>query len=310
MLARVRVVIVDKTGTLTRGTAEISQIVTADGFTAADVLRYAASLDQTSGHVLAAALVQAATRQGLRLVSPTDVVETPGTGIEGSVDGHRTAVGGDDYIKARIGSDDPHRLHPAGTTAQTVAVAVDSRLAGMILLADHIRAEARSVIDALRSKGIARVVLASGDRAEVAQEVGRAMGVDEILSSVTPAQKVDAVVEARRYGPTMMVGDGVNDAPALAAADVGVAMGARGSAASSETAGAVLLVDDLAPLGVGLERALRTRKIALESAWVGLLLSGAAMIVAAFGYLPPVEGALLQEAIDVAVILNALRALR
>ncbi|MEP7239567.1 MAG: heavy metal translocating P-type ATPase [Devosia sp.] len=308
-LARIRVAIVDKTGTLTHGSAEISRIATANGFTPGDVLRYAASLDQASGHVLAATLVRAAVRQGLQLISPANVSETPGTGIEGMVEGRSVAVGGDGYVRSRIQGGDPPLLHRDGA-ALTVAVAIDGHLAGVIELEDRIRDDARSVIDRLRAIGVSRVVLASGDRAEIAQAVGAAMGADEILSSVTPAQKVEAVRAARQYGPTMMVGDGVNDAPALAAADVGVAMGARGSAASSETAGAVLLVDALAPLALGLEHARRSRTIALQSVWIGLSLSGLAMVFAALGFLPPVQGALLQEAIDVAVILNALRALR
>ncbi len=310
MLARIKVAIVDKTGTLTRGTAALSRIVTTERFSSDEVLRYAASLDQASGHVLAAALVRAATEAGLQLVSPREVIETPGTGIEGVVDGRRVAVGGDSFIRARVGKEDPFALHPQGVVALTIAVAIDGQLAGVILLEDPVRDDAREVVDSLRRGGIVRLVLASGDKAEITGAVGEAMGADEVLAALTPAQKVEAVVAARRYGPTMMVGDGVNDAPALAAADVGVALGARGSAASSETAGAVLLVDALAPLALGLAQAQRTRRIALQSVWAGLSLSGVAMVVAAFGYLPPVEGALLQEAIDVAVILNALRALR
>lgn len=154
------------------------------------------------------------------------------------------------------------------------------------------------------------MILASGDKPDVAARIGRELGADETLGGLTPSQKVEAVEAARRFGSTLMVGDGVNDAPALAVADVGIAMGARGSAASSETAGAVLLVDRLSPLPLALEAARRTRRIALQSVAAGLGLSSAAMVVAALGYLPPVEGALLQEVIDVAVIFNALRALR
>jgi P-type E1-E2 ATPase len=192
----------------------------------------------------------------------------------------------------------------------SVAVAVDRRLAGVIVLADRIRRDARSVIEDFRSAGVRRIVLASGDRKEVAEAVGAALGVDQSLGELVPEEKLAVVVRERANGPVMMVGDGVNDAPALAAADVGVAIAARGGAASSEAAGVVVLVEELAPLARAVRIAQRTRRIAVQSVIAGLGLSLAAMVAAAFGYLPPVYGALLQEGIDVAVILNALRALR
>jgi P-type E1-E2 ATPase len=162
----------------------------------------------------------------------------------------------------------------------------------------------------LRREGIGRIVLATGDRAEVAEAVTAGLALDSVHAGLTPDQKVLLVRTERASGPVMMVGDGVNDAPALAAADVGVAMGARGAAASAEAADVVLLVDRLDPLLPGLEVARGARRIALESVVVGIGLSIFGMIAAALGYLAPVEGALLQEVIDVAVILNALRALR
>ena len=192
----------------------------------------------------------------------------------------------------------------------TVAVAIGGALAGIIVLKDRVREDARSVLAALRRAGVAKIVLASGDRGDVVLAVGTELGIDLVLGDLSPEDKVAAVRNEAAAGPVMMVGDGVNDAPALAAADVGVALGARGSAASSEAAGIVLLVDELGPLAKALVVARRTRGIALQSVLAGLGLSVAAMAVAAFGYLPPVQGALLQEAIDVAVILNALRALR
>lgn len=192
----------------------------------------------------------------------------------------------------------------------TVAVAIDGVLAGMIVLKDRVRMDALPVLDDLRAAGIRKLVLASGDRTEITQSVGKALGMDSVLGDLTPEAKVDAVRRETGNGPVMMVGDGVNDAPALAAADIGVAMGARGTASSSEVAGVVLLVDELAPLAKAIAIARRSRRIALQSVSVGLTLSVGAMVAAAFGYLQPVEGAILQEAIDVAVILNALRALR
>ena len=197
---------------------------------------------------------------------------------------------------------------PPGTAV--VALGVDGKVAGIILLSDHLRADAGSAIKAFRAEGVRRFVLASGDRTDVVEAAGKLLGVDEIRGDLLPGEKVEIVLAERKNGPVMMIGDGVNDAPALAAADVGVAMGARGAAASSETADVVLLVDMLDRLPQALAIARRARRIARQSVLAGLALSLIAMVVAAFGYLPPVQGALLQELIDVAVILNALRALR
>jgi heavy metal translocating P-type ATPase len=310
-LSHVRTAILDKTGTLTQGRPTITEIRTSGGFTDKDVLGLAASLDQASAHVVATSLIQAATEAGLALLPPSDIAELPGKGIEGTVGGRRVAIGGDTYVRNRSGGGDLlHRELDAPVGVLSVAVAVDGVVAGVILLQDQLREDARSTLDALRAAGIERVVLASGDMNHIAQTVGRSLGVDEILGDLTPEGKVVAVRREGATRPVMMVGDGVNDAPALAAADVGVAMGARGAAASSEAAGVVLLVDQLLPLATALGIARRTRAIALQSVFVGLGLSIAGMVVAAFGYLPPVQGALLQEAIDVAVIFNALRALR
>jgi P-type E1-E2 ATPase len=187
---------------------------------------------------------------------------------------------------------------------------VDGQLAGNLILADSLRSETAGFLAGVRRHGIRRILLATGDRRTVAQAVAEGLGLDGIRAELTPDQKVLLVLSERKNGPVMMVGDGVNDAPALAAADVGVAMGARGAAASSEAADVVLLVDDLSRLLSGLNVAGRARRIAVESVVAGISLSVAGMIAAALGYLNPVQGALLQEAIDVAVILNALRALR
>ena len=194
--------------------------------------------------------------------------------------------------------------------ALTVFVAVDGKPAGALLLEDRIRPDARQTIRALRRGGITRIVLATGDRAEAASAVGALTGVDEVLAELTPDAKLDAVRREQQRAAVIMTGDGINDAPALALADVGVAMGARGSTASSEAADAVLTVDHLGRLGEAAALARRTRRIALQSVLAGMGMSLAAMGVAAAGFLPAVWGALLQEGIDVAVILNALRALR
>jgi heavy metal translocating P-type ATPase len=310
-LARVRTAILDKTGTITSGRPTLSGIRTTNGFQEGEVLRLAASLDQASGHVVATSLIEASTKAGFKLSPPTQITELPGKGIEGTVGGRRVAIGGKSYVLARSSDGDVGGLAtdiPIG--ALRVAVAVDGSLAGFIVLQDKLRSDARATLQSLRNAGIERIVIASGDMDAIVQTVGQTLGVDQILGDLTPEGKVALVRNEAALQPVMMVGDGVNDAPALAAADVGVAMGARGAAASSEVAGVVVLVDELSPLARAIEIARRSRRIALQSVYIGLGLSIGGMIVAAFGYLPPVQGAVFQEAIDVAVILNALRALR
>lgn len=310
-LSRVRTVILDKTGTVTHGQAVITEIRTRAGFAEADVLKAAASLDQASGHVVATALIKAAQAGGLILSVPVAVVETPGTGIEGLVDGRQIVVGGNGFVARKSGNvraDD--LLQDIDPAAMTVAVGIDGKVVGIIVLQDQVRADAKPMLDELRRAGVRRLVLASGDRSDIASKVGKQLGFDLVLGDLSPDAKVAAVRNEIVNGPVMMVGDGVNDAPALAAADVGVAMGAHGTASSSEAAGVVLLVDELAPRVKAMAVARRSHAIALQSVVVGLGLSLCAMAFASLGYLPPVQGALTQEVIDVAVILNALRALR
>jgi len=309
-LGRARVAVLDKTGTLTHGHAELTDTWVAPTFDANEVLRLAASLDQASTHVMAQALIQAAHARSLQLSTPTEVDETAGAGLSGVVDGRRVAVGGSAFAKSHI-TLPPNRVTPRfPSSTATIDVVVDGTLAGILVLSDPLRTDAASVIDRLRKAGIDRIVLATGDRAAVARPIVDQLRLDELRSDLSPQAKVDVVLAARAAGPVMMVGDGVNDAPALAVADVGVAMGARGAAASSESADVVLLVDRLDRLADAIGISHRSAKIALQSVVVGLGLSILAMIAAALGYLPPLQGALLQEAIDVAVILNALRALR
>jgi heavy metal translocating P-type ATPase len=312
MLARGKVLLFDKTGTLTTGQARLGASETDGSVTAERVLRLAASLDQVSQHVIAEALVTAARERGLPLAVPTDVREEPGSGIEGVVEGRRVAVGSYAWIRERVpsaawASQALRRMAYEG--AASVFVAIDGEMRGALLLSDAIRPDTPRALRRLREAGIAKTVMVTGDRAEVAEAIAAALGIDGVLAERTPEDKVDAVRAERREAVTLMVGDGINDAPALAAADVGIAMGARGSGASSEAADVVLLVDRLDRLADALEIARRARGIALQSVLAGMGMSVAAMVVAAFGFLPPVAGALLQEGIDVAVILNALRAL-
>jgi heavy metal translocating P-type ATPase len=308
-MARVSVLVIDKTGTLTDGRPGLVAIHPAAGFAPDDILRLAASLDQASKHTIAQTLVAEARSRGLALAVPSHVTETSGEGAEGIVDGKHVIVGIRDFVAARL-KHPPSALAAPDAGAVTVALGVDGRQAGELILADALRKGTDRLLQEVRNLGIERVVLATGDRSEVAAAVAEGLALDSVRSELTPDQKVMVVLAERKHGPVMMIGDGVNDAPALAAADLGVAMGARGAAASAEAADVVLLVDQLDRILPGLKIARRSRRIALESVAAGIGLSVAGMIAAAFGHITPVQGALIQEAIDVAVILNALRALR
>jgi heavy metal translocating P-type ATPase len=308
ILARVRSIVIDKTGTLTQGRARIVSINVVSGLQAPELLRLAASLDQASKHIVAQTIVEEARGRGLELAVPADVVETPGEGVEGRVDGRRVIVGGVRFVQRKLAQAGQSRAQrPPGAVA--VAVGIDASLAGVLVLADELRAGTQALLRSLKGLGIDRIVLATGDRRDVAEMVVRGLSIDSVQSELTPDQKILVVLSERKHGPVMMIGDGINDAPALAAADVGVAMGAKGAAASAQAADVVLLVDQLDRILPAIEIARRSRFIALECVYAGIGLSVAGMIAAAFGLITPVQGAVLQELIDVMVILNALRAL-
>jgi heavy metal translocating P-type ATPase len=311
-LAGAHTVMFDKTGTLTVGGARLVAIEVAPNQRADDILRLAASLEQASHHVVATAIVEAAIAKGLKLSTPSEVRETMGAGLEGVVDRRTIRVGSHQLV---YGGGKPEAWmvralrRAAWRSALSVFVAVDGRTVGALLLADELRRETPRAVQALRTAGVSRIVMVTGDRAEAAETIGAALDLDAVLADREPADKVDAVATEQRQNITVMVGDGINDAPALAAANVGIALGARGASASSEAADVVILVDRLDRVSDAIFVAKRTRSIALQSVISGMALSALAMALAAIGWLPPVAGALTQEAIDVAVILNALRAL-
>lgn len=312
-LATARTLFFDKTGTLTNGQAQLIGIDNAGIVDDSELLRLVASLEQMSQHVIAGAVVAAAHARTDSLSVPSAVSETAGAGIRGVVDGRHLVVGAYDYV--------------AGTTAlpqvvqnlldhtdldgtAVVLAALDGKYAGALLLADQVRVETPRALRLLRRAGVGRIVMLTGDRQEVADAVAVGLGVDEVLAGQTPADKLAAIEAARQIGATVMVGDGINDAPALAAATVGVAMGARGATASAEAADIVLLADRLDRLAEALHIARHARRIAMQSVFVGMGFSLLAMLAAAAGFLSPLYGALVQEVIDVTVIANALRVLR
>lgn len=310
-LAEGQVMLFDKTGTLTQGRPVLADVVTASNAIDADeVLRLAASLDQVSAHVLASAIVTGGTRRGLALEMPVDVHEVHGYGLEGTVGNHRVKLGKAAWI---VGDTVPPWVRQVRRRADldgslTVFVAVDDEPAGAFLLEDAIRPDSPRMVRALRRAGITRVVLVTGDRADIAQMVGRIVGVDTVLADCDPADKLAAITRESSEGPTIMVGDGINDAPALAAAGVGVALASRGATASSEAADVVLTVDRVDALADAILIARRSKRIALQAVLVGMVLSLVAMVFAALGLLPPAVGAVVQEVIDVLAIGLALRA--
>jgi P-type E1-E2 ATPase len=292
----------DKTGTITEGAARVDRIETMAG-TEAELLFIAATLEDDSAHVLARAIVDEANRRGIRYSDAEGVREVTAQGIEGSLQSSRIAAGKREFVAA--GSSPGWAALAAGET--TVHVSKDDRLLGRIVLRDEMRTEAPTTLRRLRAMGAAHVVMLTGDAEDTARRVAEKAGIDEVQASLLPAEKV-AAVALLAPRPVVMVGDGINDAPVLAAADVGIAMGARGATAASQSADVVILVDTLDRVADIVAISQRTLRIAYQSIGLGIGLSVALMIIATTGVLPAIVGATLQEAVDVMTILNSLRA--
>jgi heavy metal translocating P-type ATPase len=308
-LGAARSVLLDKTGTVTLGRPQLERVVPFDGIDSDTVLRLAASVDRLSSHPLAHALVAGADAKGLQLEPAAHVEERFGLGVSGEVTGHQVLVGSRTWLREHgVEATVPERLDGAAK----VLIAVDGAPAGVALIGDRLRADAGRLVPRLQAAGIRHVALVTGDKQATAEEVGEALGVDRVYAEQTPEEKL-GVVRALQAQPDLhpivMVGDGINDAPALALADVGVAMGSAGATVSSETADAVVLVDRVDRVADAVRISRRALFIARQSVLLGIGASLIAMAFAAAGFLPPVEGALLQEGVDVGVILNALRAL-
>ncbi|WP_068433980.1 heavy metal translocating P-type ATPase [Piscicoccus intestinalis] len=302
-LARLRTVAFDKTGTLTRGVPAVAGVHPAPGHTADEVLTLAAAAESLSTHPLAAAIVQHAQQRGLSAPEAVAATETVAAGVEARV-GERVVRAG----KAGFVGADATAIMPAAGNSG-VHVSVDGGYAGLVELGDQLRPEAGATLRELRRLGVTDTVMLTGDAAATAQAVAVAVGVDEARAGLLPADKVAAVREAPAR-PVMMVGDGVNDAPVLAAADVGVAMGAKGSAAASQSADVVVMQDDVYRVARSVHVGRRTMAIAWQAIAIGLGLSVVLMLIAATGVMPAVVGAAMQEVVDLACILWALLAAR
>jgi heavy metal translocating P-type ATPase len=308
-LSEVNTAVFDKTGTLTIGTPLLERVSVDLGFDRSRVLALAAAVEERSSHLLARVLVDAVRQDGIRIPESTALLETPGQGIAGVVDGHFVRVGSRSFVLPACegGVLAAARLEHPGATLRAY-VSIDDRLAAVLEYADLIRPDLPQLLVSLHSLGIRRVALLSGDHAPIAREVAARVGIEETYGDLLPSDKAQFVERMRAEGSVvMMVGDGINDAPALSSADVGVALASHGGGIAAEAADIIVLVDALDRIAETKAIADRTMHIARQSIWAGLGLSAAAMIVAAFGGLAPIAGAALQEVIDVAVILNALR---
>ncbi|WP_052674457.1 heavy metal translocating P-type ATPase [Microbacterium azadirachtae] len=305
-LSRVRSAAFDKTGTLTRGRPALIDVRPEAGFSADEVLQLAASAEQYSSHALAEGIRAAARSRGLALLTAEDAGEVATNGVMARIGGRVVVVGKPAYVASLVPAFSRTDLAPGEAAAY---VAIDGRHAGTLVLADAPRAESRGVVAWLARHGIDRVAMLTGDAHATAASIAETVGIDEVHAELLPDDKVRLARDLRPR-PLVMVGDGVNDAPVLAASDVGIAMGAKGATAAGEAADAVILVDSLAKVVHAVEIGRHTVRVALTAIWIGIALSITLMVVAMSGVIPAVAGALIQELVDLATILYALRALR
>ncbi|MBI4501118.1 MAG: cadmium-translocating P-type ATPase [Gemmatimonadetes bacterium] len=302
-LGLARAVVFDKTGTLTLGHPTVAGVHAADELPEREVLRLAAAVEQLSSHHLGQAIAEEGRRRLHELPRPVMFRETAGSGVTGAIDGHQIIVGSASFLTSQglpVNGSEPER--------PTAYVGVDGRLAGTIEFADRLRHQVPSLMQRLAILGVRETVMLTGDRRSSAETIAAQAGILSVLSELLPADKVAAVSQLKQsFGTVVMVGDGINDAPALAAATVGIALGAHGPAAAAQAADVVLLVDDISRVADAVEISRRMRRIALQSIGFGLGVSLVLMVIASFGMITPAAGAVMQEALDVAVILNALR---
>jgi P-type E1-E2 ATPase len=313
-LAKARTAVFDKTGTLTSGRPVLDTVQVAPdpgtgrgGTPGAErILQLAASAEQYSSHVLAASVIEAAALHNLELLPVTRAAEHATQGVEAVCGGDSVVVGKAGLVRNSSAGFREADLH-SGQLA--VYVAVNGVYAGALVMKDPLRADAGETLARLHRLGVRNTMLLTGDAHGTAAHIAEEAGIRQVQADCLPEDKVNAVAAVRER-PVIMVGDGVNDAPVLAAADVGIAMGAKGATAASESADVVIMLDDLSKVALAVEIGKRTVAVALVSIWTGIGLSIGLMAVAMTGYIPAVTGALLQELVDLATILNGLRALR
>ena len=303
-LAEAKTVIFDKTGTLTTGELSLENVQAYTPYSKNEVLALAASVEQNSSHVIAQAIIKAAEDKNIRIAKLKNVREIPGQGLSASYKGDHLLLGRLDFLEkegVKI------TKIPKGNAATTVVLAVNNKLAGVIFVSDRLRDEAKQTVARLIDLGIIRTVMITGDNRTTADAIAKQVGIRTVYAETLPGEKLHALEDIKER-PAVFVGDGVNDAPVLTGSDVGIALGARGSTAASESADIVIMQDDLSMVAVALEIAKKTFSIARQSILVGIALSLILMVIFATGKFMPVYGAVIQEVVDVIVIFNALRA--
>lgn len=304
-LSRIKTAAFDKTGTLTYGRPSLLRIRTAGPLAEDEVLQLAASAEQYSSHVLAASVMEAARNRALPFAAATEATEFATHGVRARFDGQDVVVGKPAFV-AEWASGVAEEGLASGELA--IYVGAGGKFVGALVMSDPIRKETRRTLADLKALGVRRTVMLTGDALATARHIADEAGLTDVRAECLPRDKVEAV-RSLPDRPVMMVGDGVNDAPVLAVADVGIAMGARGSTAAGESADVVIILDDLSKVGTAVRIGQRTVQVALQSIWIGIGLSVALMLAAAAGYVPAIAGALSQELVDLATILNALRSL-
>ena len=304
-------VVFDKTGTLTVGTPSLADLRPLAHMTVEQLLEACAAVELHSPHVLASSVVQAARKAGLTVRPADDFTQSPGIGVAGVVNGKHVGIGSAKYLES-LGvpvSETLQRERAAlGSDAKTVAlVGIDGRAEGMLVFEDRIRPESQLLMKRLQALGIEPIIMLTGDAPETANAVAAVIGIHDVRSRLHPEDKVESVRELSARHTVMMVGDGINDAPALAAANVGVAMGSFGAGIATDAADIVITVENVERVADVIQIGRRMVRIAKQGIFFGIGASVVLMAAAAFGLFPPAVGALLQEAIDLATILNALR---
>ncbi len=307
-LAGARTMAFDKTGTLTIGQPSVTRVMSFNAYKQTEVLGLAASLELSSNHILAQAIVDAAEQKKLRFAKAKHVRESAGHGLEAHLRGQDVLVGRLDFM---LDNDVklPTTFKQTSVTQTAAYVAVDGKLAGVIMFEDLLRPESKKTLKQLAALGVERMIMLTGDHQAAARTIAKQVGITDFLAQALPGDKLRAIEDIPER-PVAFVGDGVNDAPVLTASDVGIALGARGSTAASESADIVIMKDDFSYVARAMALAQRTIGIAKQSIMVGIGISLVLMLVFATGKFSPVLGALLQEVVDVVVIFNALRAHR
>ena len=291
----------DKTGTITSGQLTVQDVVTTSSMKVEELLQLAASAEQESSHILARSLVAYTDNQNIDLAPVSSLEEKTGKGIEATINHKNVKVGKLKFVAPNS------EMKSLATT--TIYVSVDDELCGYVTFTDHVRPEAKETMNTLKALGVKKLMMLTGDQEKIAQRVAKEVGIDEVKADLLPQDKITALQNIPKSGhPTFMVGDGVNDAPSLATVDVGIAMGAHGSTAASESADVVILKDDLSRVSKAVTISRDTIKVARQSVLLGIAICTALMLIASTGIIPAFIGAMFQEVVDTVSILWALKA--